>query len=690
MKNTKKIHLLVLAVFLVLNLIPHVYVSLAKPGVLLNWYLTDDAFYYFKTAQNITEGHGITFDGISPTNGFHPLWMLFCIPVFAFARIDLYLPLRILVVVQGLLNAVSGYLLYRILAEKVSKPLGILAASLWMFLIPIHAVTTKLGLESGLNALSIFWLVFLTSKFQAGDSEKKTSLLWLIGLAGVVCLFSRLDNIFIVGMIGIWLVFHDNQIRRNAMLDFLIITLSVLISYYVRIQVTDNILNFLPFAYTLLISSLVIKPIMLFFFGGYRPMESRSIKQVLLSSMVSQILSAGLISAIILLLFEYLNVFVGYSRSVLILDFLISTSILITARLLRWRRCRFYGCDETEVSLKLNWRIWLTRGAAYFLPVLGSLTAYMAFNESYAGSAMPVSGKIKHWWGTLPHTIYGRPIKSLSGIVSRFFDSNNENGPFWLLASPIENITRFLMRILKLPVTSSSSVAIFINAILWIVLVAFLFMMIYRYRDEAGKLFNQIALPAFAVGCLIQILSYLATGYLHTRYWYWIGEMAFVFLFLGIILGISLDHLGRRMKQVQAFVPVLLIIAVIPFLIFSIRLVKEFPLDGGVPELYDIDEENAFINRYTQPGDVIGMTGGGLLGYFMPNRTFVNLDGLINSAKYFESLQTIQTENYFKEIGMDYVYGERDALLDSDPFRWVFTDRLTFIAKGSYFWLFRY
>jgi hypothetical protein len=84
------------------------------------------------------------------------------------------------------------------------------------------------------------------------------------------------------------------------------------------------------------------------------------------------------------------------------------------------------------------------------------------------------------------------------------------------------------------------------------------------------------------------------------------------------------------------------------------------------------------------------MTGGGLLGYFMPNRTFVNLDGLINSAKYFESLQTIQTEKYFKDIGMDYVYGERGALLDSDPFRWVFTDRLTFIARGSYFWLFRY
>jgi len=596
MNSGKKTHLLILIIFLVLNLIPHIYVSIMRPGVLLNWYLTDDAFYYFKTAQNITEGNGITFDGLSPTNGFHPLWMLFCIPVFTFTRIDLYLPLRILIIIQGLLNAVSGYFLYRILADKVSKPVSILAATLWMFLYPIHSVTTKHGLESGINALSILWLIFLTSKFQAEDSEKKPSSLWAIGLAGVICLFSRLDNIFFVGMIGIWLVFHDNQIRRYALLDFFLIILSVLISYYIRIQVTDNIFNFLPFVYTILISSLVIKPLLLFIFGGYKPMEGRKIQQVLLNSVVASILSALLINGIVLLLFEFLDVFMGYSRSVLILDFLISSFILTGVRLLRWRRCRFYGCDETDVTFKLNWQSWFTRAVAYFLPVLGSLAAYMAFNVYYTGSAMPVSGKIKHWWGKIPHTIYGRPIKSLSGIASRFFDSSHENGPFWLLASPIDSITRFFMRIFNLSGTSSTSVTNFLNAILWIVLVVFLFMMIYRYREEAGRLFNQIALPALAVGSFIQILSYLATGYLHTRYWYWIGEMILVFLFLGIILGTALDHLSRRVNWSQSFSVLLSLIAIIPFLVFSIRIMKEFPMQGEVPELYDIEGEKAFFD----------------------------------------------------------------------------------------------
>ena len=46
-------------------------------------FLHDDAYYYFKIASNITQGFGITFDTINPTNGFHPLWMLVLLPLFA-------------------------------------------------------------------------------------------------------------------------------------------------------------------------------------------------------------------------------------------------------------------------------------------------------------------------------------------------------------------------------------------------------------------------------------------------------------------------------------------------------------------------------------------------------------------------------------------------------------------------------
>src|SRR5690349_15741295 len=75
------------------------------------WFTRDDAYYYFKVAQNISEGHGSTFDGINKTNGYHPLWMLICVPIFALARFDLILPLRMLFVISGALSAVTAILL---------------------------------------------------------------------------------------------------------------------------------------------------------------------------------------------------------------------------------------------------------------------------------------------------------------------------------------------------------------------------------------------------------------------------------------------------------------------------------------------------------------------------------------------------------------------------------------------------
>lgn len=59
-------------------------------GVLLTafdlpfWSLvTDDSFYYLQIARHVADGHGSTFDGIHPTNGYHPLWLVVCVALFA-------------------------------------------------------------------------------------------------------------------------------------------------------------------------------------------------------------------------------------------------------------------------------------------------------------------------------------------------------------------------------------------------------------------------------------------------------------------------------------------------------------------------------------------------------------------------------------------------------------------------------
>ena len=44
--------------------------------------LHDDGFYFLTIARSIAGGAGPTFDGLAPTNGFHPLWAYALVPIF--------------------------------------------------------------------------------------------------------------------------------------------------------------------------------------------------------------------------------------------------------------------------------------------------------------------------------------------------------------------------------------------------------------------------------------------------------------------------------------------------------------------------------------------------------------------------------------------------------------------------------
>lgn len=689
MKNKK---LLIFLLILLVNLIPHIYISFAKPDTLLNWYLTDDAFYYFKTAQNISEGAGITFDGIAPTNGFHPLWMLVCVPVFALARFDLFLPLRILIILQGVLNAVSGYLLYRLFADNLSEEIGWVAAAFWMFFPAIHAITTKLGLESGINALSILFLFFSLSRLpeKTEGQGQQVKRYFGISLAAILCLLSRLDNIFIVLMVGVWLVFRSSSLRRALLLDFSIILFVVVISYYSRIQTTDNIFNFLPFFYLLSAFSLVIKPITFYFLKLYDINQIKELKQVIIRSAAAVTISSILIGIFFFIAHDLMHAFRGFSRSVLMIDWLLTLLIMVPLRIFVFIRCQRYGCEEEDITLKMNWRSWLSAASVYFLPLFTVLAGYMAINKSYSDSAMPVSGQIKRWWGTLPNTVYGRPISTLQGVISGFLDSDVETGPFWLITQPVNSIALWLSKAFQLVKSPSSLAHPYMLALVWIVLFAILIAILIGSWQIFARQADRLGLAALAAGCFIHVISYKTTGYLHAKYWYWISEMILLVVISGLILGSAFKNWygkksGRDLIRGFSTFAVILIIAG-----FGNSILHDFPIKGSAIKQYDYLGEKIFIESRTKPGEVIGMTGGGLIGYFVPDRKIVNLDGLINSAEYFEKLKSDQANDYLKDIGVKYIYGEEAVLLDSDPYRWIFTDHIRYKAQGPFFSIYDY
>src|SRR5271157_2432201 len=136
-----------------------------------NWFIRDDAYYYFKVAENIGLGHGSTFDGINPTNGYHPLWMLICIPIFALARFDPILPLRILLIVMSLFSIATAILLYRLIGGILSPPVGILAAVYWTFNFYIQEAFYDLGLESGIALFFIALSIYLLYQLEKNRSK---------------------------------------------------------------------------------------------------------------------------------------------------------------------------------------------------------------------------------------------------------------------------------------------------------------------------------------------------------------------------------------------------------------------------------------------------------------------------------------------------------------------------------------
>ena len=86
------------------------------------------------------------------------------------------------------------------------------------------------------------------------------------------------------------------------------------------------------------------------------------------------------------------------------------------------------------------------------------------------------------------------------------------------------------------------------------------------------------------------------------------------------------------------------------------------------------------LEKSTEPGAVIGMTGGGNVGYLMPSRVIVNMDGLINSPEYFKDLQDGKGADYLYATGMRYVFANPN-LLEYNPYRGQYTDRLHLLVN---------
>ncbi|NPV76541.1 MAG: hypothetical protein HPY59_09235 [Anaerolineae bacterium] len=674
-------------ILVILVLFSHGYAAFSPANNLVNWYTTDDAYYYFKVAQNISEGHGVTFDRIGRTNGFHPLWMLICIPIFALARYDLILPLRLVVIVLALFNAGTGVLLYRWLKRHLSLQISALATMFWVFFPKVHGVTTTLGMESGVNA---FFIVLLLSQVSKLGSTSKLAFerpreLISIGVIAAFALLSRLDNIFLILILGIWLLFPARRVRFLVMGDLVLAVVTVFGAFVARLGI-ELYYFYSEAAVVMFAAALVIKPLIYYAFGLYRAMEERFGWRAIFK-IVAAVSTAGILIAGAMFLMGHFGVFPRLPRLALLLDWAISIPLIIGWHWLGWHFFAKKPAGEPttpleEFSIK-GWLRWAPFALRYYALPLLALAGYMLWSYLYIGTASPVSGQIKRWWGTM-YTVYGKPATNILDILG--ITSDPDLSPWSLLALPPFALFDWMAEYSSITEKAYWGGA-FLLGIVYVAAIAFILARGWQFVRKGVSAFS---LAPLFVGCFLQAANYKMSGYVSLHTWYWIAEMVLAVVFWAILFEIIFERLRNieiKPAVLQTGTALLGALLLFNFLIYLSKLTP-WAVSPGQEQGYLTGARG--LEENTEPGSIIGSTGGGVLAYFTHGRTIVNMDGLISSYPYYQMLRSGQGAEYLDSIGLNYVYGGEYVIKYSEPYVDMFTGRLKYLKHIAGSALFRY
>jgi hypothetical protein len=650
MKSSRWFEILLVSIVMAISL----YAALSDPQNLsYRWFTRDDAYYYFKVAQNISEGHGSTFDGINPTNGYHPLWMLICVPIFALARFDLILPLRVLLVVLGGLSAATAILFFRLIGKIFTPAIGAIAALYWAFSYDVLTRVYQQGLETGIAIFFVLLLVYKLYEFEITwrNNPVSNKQLLTLGLIGLLTVFSRLDLIFLAGMMGIWIIFRNSPLRYFLPLDIAAIFVSILLAFVIRLSFPEYY-RFSDAAITMVAVSLIVKLLCAYFLGLYQPaVLGRTSK--LVSRLAIFLLSSSGITAVIMLALARLAHFEGFPRIAIAYDLIITALFFSLSRFGEMGLSTNPFPDTAQTTpieqLSQNWKKWAVEGMAYYGTLGGGLALYMLMNKVLFGTFSPVSGQIKRWWGSLAGNVYGG---SVANTFSFLGISNNGDSNIWYPLSTLIN---------------SWAKNLGLRYIVMLVIFALLYyLLLFINKQKAKNSMVQLSMVPLFASAWLQVLYYHAPGYAAYKEWYWVGQLILVILTASQIFGLFYQTRNVRYAETGLWAIALTFgfILLVPFWnnIRSNMTYNEWQPSDPYNDLA------AFIEANTEPGSIIGFTGGGNAGYFIHDRTVINMDGLINSYQYFQLLKDKKAGEYLANEGMDYILAN-SKLLEQLPYK---------------------
>jgi hypothetical protein len=190
-------HGLYVALFLLAGLLYRLSFLRLSTLDLLQKFVVDDAFYYLNISRNIYMGLGASFDGFTPTNGFHPLYIFVVLPIFCFFS-DPEKILSCSLALISIFSCLTAYPLFRItrLLTEDSRA-SFLVVFVYLFQ-PFNVFVPLSGVETALNGFLLsmtFWLYLKYSKWNRDDHNGLVRDSVLIGVFLGLSLNARTDNV---------------------------------------------------------------------------------------------------------------------------------------------------------------------------------------------------------------------------------------------------------------------------------------------------------------------------------------------------------------------------------------------------------------------------------------------------------------------------------------------------------------
>ena len=165
-------------------------------------FLQDDSYFYLQIASNIVAGHGSTFHQITPTNGYHPLWLWLTTACMAISGGDKLLALHIVVMLQLVL-----FLATAVIFRQFGRMMGLRYWPCGLAVVAAYLLGAGVyGSEAHVNALML--VAGMVVLWRALERESAGP--WFAsGVVFGLALLARLDNVFVAFALIGFAIFYE-------------------------------------------------------------------------------------------------------------------------------------------------------------------------------------------------------------------------------------------------------------------------------------------------------------------------------------------------------------------------------------------------------------------------------------------------------------------------------------------------